>query len=264
MSERSHGFEFSSRLAAPAAEVWAHATSMRGVNRELFPLARMTHPRELSVLEPELVSIGRRAFRSWIFAFGLLPIDYDDLTFVELEWGRRFLERSPMLTQREWQHERVIEPAAGGSLVTDRVRFVPRAPALGPVFLLVFRLTFRLRHWQLRRIFGKRIAMTRTPGAAVLGLVAAFAAVTARADPVALAAPLCGVLKAVGPRTRGLEPEAARAQLVRAVAAAFDYDAEKLKQVRFHFDPETSRTCPEDREMVLRNTRAKTLVEAIE
>ena len=156
MSERAWQFAFTSRLAAPAAEVWAHATSMRGVNRELFPLARMTHPRELSVLEPGLVTLGERAFRSWIFALGVVPIDYDDLTFVELEWGRRFLERSPMLTQREWQHERVIDPAAGGSVLTDRLRFVPRVAWLGPLFFLMFRMTFALRHWQLRRIFAGR------------------------------------------------------------------------------------------------------------
>ena len=155
MSERRYGFEFASRLAAPAAEVWAHATSMRGVNRELSPLARMTHPRELSVLEPGLVSLGQRAFRSWIFAFGLVPIDYDDLTFIEIEWGRRFLERSPMATQREWQHERVIEPAAGGSTITDRVSFAPRVAWLGPLFLPVFRMTFALRHRNLRRMFGE-------------------------------------------------------------------------------------------------------------
>jgi ligand-binding SRPBCC domain-containing protein len=156
MTARGHGFEFSSRLAALAVEVWAHATSMRGVNRELFSLARMTHPRELSVLDAALVPIGQRVFRSRILAAGLVPIDYDDLTFIELEPGRRFLERSPMLTQREWQHERVIEPSDGGSTVTDRVQFVPRAPALGPLFLVVFRLAFRLRHWNLRRIFGAR------------------------------------------------------------------------------------------------------------
>ena len=151
---RAYQIEVSSRLAAPASEVWAHASSMRGVNRELFPLARMTHPPELSAIEPGLVPRGQRAFRSWIFAFGLVPIDYDDLTLVELEPGRRFLERSPMLTQREWQHERVVEPVAGGSMLTDRVRFVPRFAALGPLFLLEYRLVFQLRHWHLRRIFG--------------------------------------------------------------------------------------------------------------
>lgn len=151
---RAYSFELSSQLAAPAAEVWAHAASMRGVNRELFPLARMTHPRELAVIEPGRVPLGERAFRSWILALGVVPIDYDDLTIVALEPGRRFLERSPMLTQREWQHERVVEPAAGGSIVTDRVHFLPRVAALGPLFQLVFELAFRLRHRNLRRIFG--------------------------------------------------------------------------------------------------------------
>jgi len=111
----SYEFDFSTRVAAPPEEVWAHATSMRDVNRELFPLAR---------------------------------------TFIEFEPGRRFLERSPMLTQCEWQHERVVEPVAGGSTITDRVQFVPRAAWLGPVFLAVFRLAFALRHQNLRRIFG--------------------------------------------------------------------------------------------------------------
>lgn len=146
-------FEISSRLAAPAEEVWAHATSMEGVNRELSPLARMTYPRHLRSLDDRSVPIGQRVFRSWVLAGGVVPIDYDDITFAELEPGRRFLERSPMLTQREWQHERVIEPAEGGCVVTDRVRFVPRAPALGPLFLRLFRLAFWVRHRNLRRIF---------------------------------------------------------------------------------------------------------------
>jgi ligand-binding SRPBCC domain-containing protein len=154
MSGRRYQFEFTTWLAAPAAEVWSHATSMRGVNRELFRLARMTHPRELSMLEPGLVPLGQRAFRSWILAFGLVPIDYDDLTFVALEPGRRFLERSPMLTQREWQHERLVEPAAGGSTITDRISFMPRIAWLGPLFYPVFWLAFALRHRNLRRIFG--------------------------------------------------------------------------------------------------------------
>jgi ligand-binding SRPBCC domain-containing protein len=146
-------FAFSSRLAAAPETVWAHAMSIRGVNRELFPLARMTCPRDLG-RDLTHLPLGRRAFRSWILAAGLVPIDYDDLTFVELEPGRRFLERSSMMSQREWCHERTVEPAECGSILTDRVRFVPRLPALGAVFLPVFRLSFRLRHWNLRRLFG--------------------------------------------------------------------------------------------------------------
>lgn len=150
-------FELCSALRAPAAEVWAAATSMRGVNRELFPLVRMTHPPGLESLDGAAVALGQRAFRSWILLLGVLPIDYDDLTFIELGAGR-FLERSPMLTHREWQHERTVDPDGDGCRVTDRIRAQPRIGALAPVFSAVFRMAFALRHRNLRRRFGSRIA----------------------------------------------------------------------------------------------------------
>jgi len=36
--------ELSSQLAASADAVWEAASSMEGVNQELLPLVRMTHP----------------------------------------------------------------------------------------------------------------------------------------------------------------------------------------------------------------------------
>ena len=146
-------FEVSSRLSAPADTVWRHATRMGGVNAELFPLVRMTHPRGLESLADRAAPLGERAFRSWILLFGLVPIDYDDLTLVELAPGR-FLERSPMLTQRLWEHERTVEPSGAGCVVTDRIRSTPRIGPLAPVFGAVFHLAFRLRHLNLRRRFG--------------------------------------------------------------------------------------------------------------
>src|SRR5262245_44054832 len=95
-------------------------------------------------------------------------------------------------------------------------------------------------------------------------VAAGFVVPAALADPGTLSASLCGVLKGAAPMTRGLEPEVARAQLVRAVAAAFDYDAARLREVKAHIDEATSGTCPKDRETVLANTKAKTLAEAIE
>jgi hypothetical protein len=100
---------------------------------------------------------------------------------------------------------------------------------------------------------------------ALLGIAAAgFAGVPASAEPGSLAAPLCGVLKGVAPRTRGFEPEAARAQLVMSLGAAFDYDAARLKEVRAHIDELTSGACPKERELMLGNTKTKTLAEAVE
>lgn len=148
------GFEIASELAAPAAEVWAHATTLAGVNRELWPLARMTHPPGFETLSEASVTLGRRLFRSWILFAGVLPVDYDDLTLVELEPGRRFLERSPMATQRLWVHEREVLPRGAGCTVVDRLRFVPRIALLGPLHLVLFRAAFGLRHRNLRRWFG--------------------------------------------------------------------------------------------------------------
>ncbi len=155
-SSRLFSFSRETRLQTDAATVWAHAMTIDGVNRELAPLARMTAPPGMRVLDAEAVVPGRRIARSWVLAFGLVPIDYDDLTLVEFEAGRRFLERSPMLSQRSWEHERVIEPAPGGCVLRDRVSFEPRIRWLGHLQLPVFRMVFANRHRQLKRLFGSR------------------------------------------------------------------------------------------------------------
>ncbi len=141
-----------SRLAADPESVWSHAVTPAGVNRELSPLLRMTFPKGVEELTAGWRP-GERAFRSWLLLGGVLPVEYDDVCFVEIEPGRRFLERSSLFSQRVWEHERTVEPAASGCVVTDRVRFEPRLAWLGPLFAPVFRLTFRLRHRNLRRIF---------------------------------------------------------------------------------------------------------------
>lgn len=146
-------FSFETRLGAGAETVWAHATSMQGVNRELFPLARMTSPASMATLDASGIVAGRRVFRSWILALGVLPVDYDDLTFVEFEAPRRFLERSPMLTQRLWEHERVVSAEPHGCTVRDSVRFEPRWRPMGFLQRPVFRLVFANRHRQLAALF---------------------------------------------------------------------------------------------------------------
>jgi ligand-binding SRPBCC domain-containing protein len=139
-----------SRLPAPAEAVWARVTTFEGVNDELRPVMRMTAPAHVRELSEDTVVLGERLFRSWILLLGLLPVDYDDITLVELEPGRRFLERSPMLSMRSWQHERVVEPDGDGCTVTDRLEFEPRLPLPAAP---VVRALFRHRHRRLRRRF---------------------------------------------------------------------------------------------------------------
>lgn len=147
--------EAASRLAAPAAAVWERVTTPEGINDELMPLMRMTMPASVRQLDENTVPIGERLCRSWILLFGFIPFDYDDVTLVRLDPGRGFLERSPMLSQRRWEHERTVDPdGPGACIVRDRLAFEPRLglPA-APVEFLVRRV-FRHRHRRLRRRFG--------------------------------------------------------------------------------------------------------------
>ena len=148
-------FEIESTLGTDPETVWAHSTSPSGVNSEFWPLLRMTfppHTRDFS----EAWQPGVRLFRSWILLFGLLPVDYDDITLVEVEPGKRFLERSSMATQHLWQHERTIAGIGSGTVLRDRIVFDPRLPALGSVYRFVYHQIFRYRHYRLARIFPAR------------------------------------------------------------------------------------------------------------
>lgn len=147
------GFEIASDLAADAAAVRRHAVSPAGINRELRPILRMTFPPGVT----DVVAAwrpGAPPVRRWMLLGGVLPVEYDDLAFAAGEPGRRFLERSVLRSQRVWEHERPIEPTAGGCRVTDRLRFEPRVAVMAPLSAAVVGAVFRLRHRNLRRIFG--------------------------------------------------------------------------------------------------------------
>ena len=147
-------FEIASTLPVSAAELWKHCSSMRGVGRELWPLLRMTYPEGADSLVPEPFVPGQQLFRSTLLLFGALPVDRSDLTLVELEVGRRFLERSPMTTQRLWEHERVLEPVPNGTRITDRLLWEGKSRALTELYSIFVPLLFKWRHHRLRRIFG--------------------------------------------------------------------------------------------------------------
>ena len=155
MSRNIGEFQLRSRLDAPPAQVWERVITPEGINSELMPICRMTLPRGLRTLDPSEIELGKPLGRSWILLFGFLPIDYDEITLIRLEPEKGFLERSRMLTQSVWEHERTIEPdGENGSLLSDRVRFEPRLRVLARPLLPVFRAVFRHRHRRLRRQFG--------------------------------------------------------------------------------------------------------------
>jgi hypothetical protein len=145
--------ERSSLISAPAADVWARVVAPEGINDEFWPWLTMSMPEGASDLSIDTLELGRPVGRSWIRLFGVLPVDYDDLTIADVEPGRRFLEQSRLFSAPQWQHERIVEPVdAASSRVTDRLTFTPRRGfgLLGPS---IIRLIFWYRHRRLVRYF---------------------------------------------------------------------------------------------------------------
>ena len=152
MAQRA-GIEVSTRLDAGPDEVWARIATPEGINDELRPWMRMTAPGG-GELNLDTIEAGEGIGRSWVLLFGLIPIDYDDITIVELDRGRGFVERSTMLSQRAWEHIRTIRPDDGGSVVTDAISWEPRLPISAGALRPLFRTIFGHRHRRLVRHFG--------------------------------------------------------------------------------------------------------------
>ncbi len=153
------GFEISSVLDAPAATVWARVSTMDGVNAELAPWVRMTHPATLHSLAdaPELV--GRVAFHSWLLAGGWIPFDRHALRLASVDDrgadGGGFVEESTSWMQARWRHERDVEPVDDDRCrVTDRLLVVPRLSLARPVVARVVPWLFGRRHRVLAETFG--------------------------------------------------------------------------------------------------------------
>lgn len=146
--------QFSSVVTAPADAVWRRASTMAGVNAELGPWVRMTHPQDRSDLLAQAVPLGEVLFQSWVLLLGLLPMDRHALCLEQL-YERGFDERSSSWTQRVWVHRRRVESAGSGARITDHLQFQPRIALMAPFLRLIISVIFRHRHRQLTRQFGK-------------------------------------------------------------------------------------------------------------
>lgn len=152
--------EIRTELAAPAADVWVHATTMAGVNEELGPWVRMTHPADLSDLStapPDLM--GSVAFQSWLLAFGFLPFDRHALRLLSVDDrgadGGAFVEDSTSWMQKRWRHERTVDVlTATTCAVTDRLVIEPRVGLARPLVARIVPWLFSRRHRCLVARFG--------------------------------------------------------------------------------------------------------------
>jgi ligand-binding SRPBCC domain-containing protein len=121
-------FSLSSLVDAPAHDVWQRVTSPAGINHELMPIFRMTIPRGMKGKLIDELPIAEPIGLSCLLLFGCVPVDFDAITIVERDDGRRFLERSTMMTFSSWEHERTVTASEHGCDVTDRIAFQLRPP----------------------------------------------------------------------------------------------------------------------------------------
>ncbi|WP_319455195.1 MULTISPECIES: hypothetical protein [unclassified Mycobacterium] len=143
-------------VTAPADEVWQRVTTPEGINDEVRPIMTMSMPRGAGPLTIDTIPVGTPIGRCWLRLFGVLPFDYDYLTIVELEPGRRFHEESTMMSMRLWRHERTVTPDGDASAVVhDRLTFQPRLPLrlAAPLLAVGIGALFSHRHRRLQRHF---------------------------------------------------------------------------------------------------------------
>ncbi|MGN0039686.1 hypothetical protein [Rhodococcus sp. (in: high G+C Gram-positive bacteria)] len=151
--------EHESVLPATSPAVWARITDPGGINDELAPVLSMRMPRAVRGLSIDEVPVGVRLGRAPLLLFGILPVEFDDLTVAAVEPGRRFHEKSSMVLLRRWEHERELQPLpSGGTRVHDRLTFELRAPlSRVPIVVAVAHRViaglFAHRHRRLARYF---------------------------------------------------------------------------------------------------------------
>ena len=145
--------EIQSAIDAELSLVASEALCMTGVNRELFPLVRMTSPLAWRDKPLKDWPRNRQVFSSAILLFGFLPVDLHRFK-LESVWDNGFEERSESVLNSEWEHRRTIDRQGMCSVVCDRVVFRSRVRILGKILLPVYRAIFRHRHRRLRARYG--------------------------------------------------------------------------------------------------------------
>lgn len=152
---RDFSLRFESTLHASREQVWKWITSVDGILAEMRPYLRMTTPKGLRSLADIRVIPGEPMFRSRIFLFGFIPFGHSDMTLMEFEPGRGFVEQSPMGSMELWRHERRIEPDPNNPeavVLIDQLTFRPRFAR--PIVGWFIRRIFEHRHRVLRAALG--------------------------------------------------------------------------------------------------------------
>ncbi|MFX1273959.1 MAG: hypothetical protein ACFFBP_02355 [Promethearchaeota archaeon] len=150
--------KFQTIVSAPIEEVWEWITSLKGIQKEMWPYFKMTAPKGIKNIKDLKVELGKVLFRSHIYLFGFLPFGHDDMTLIEYSEGKGFIEQSPMTSMELWRHQREIETVDTGTMITDQLTFKPRhASQLIGKFM---RRVFRHRHDVIKKSLGNPLNLS--------------------------------------------------------------------------------------------------------
>ncbi len=115
----------------------------------------MTMPKDIKSLNDLSITPSQPIFHTRIFLFGILPIDYSDLTLLEIKINEGFAEESPMGSMKLWRHERKILPTAIGSKIIDHLTFQPKWG--NSIVAWFIRKLFEHRHNVLKRYLNPKV-----------------------------------------------------------------------------------------------------------
>ena len=137
--------------------VWQHVSTMAGVNAELWPLMRMTVPEQHKGFDISHAPTKIVCFHSWLLLGGVIPIDRHSLTLDQVYEAKGFDERSYSFLQKEWVHQRRVEPLGDERcIVEDLVNPTPRIGAIAPLVVIIARSLFEHRHHRLRERYNSK------------------------------------------------------------------------------------------------------------
>lgn len=143
----------SSHLGIRPDAFWA-SQSMDSVNAELGPWIRMTVPVDWRGKALADWTAGAPLFKSWVLLLGVLPLDRHAFGALDLARPLSFVETSSSWMHRAWRHERRVEAAGEGCVVTDHLSFRPRLPGIAGLLRPIYAGVFAHRHARLRARYG--------------------------------------------------------------------------------------------------------------
>jgi len=142
-----------SLVHTPARLVWRTVDTIDGINRELAPWLSLTVPTghgPLEAAEPDAPPV-----RSWLLAFGVVPIARVVIRVERVTACHEFVETLETVLRLRFRHERRLRDVGPAwCQVVDRLRFRPRFALPGSWIDQIVLRVFVHRHRRLQQAFG--------------------------------------------------------------------------------------------------------------